>query len=204
MRNQLIDTLSKGYKHRTCFAQSVIHDPIVLILDEPTDGLDPNQKHEVRALIRRMGEEKAIIFSTHILEEVEAACTRAMIIDQGRVVADGTPSDLRKRDDEAGSVEVDIQGALGGEIKSGLSGLSTVSRVDEIKSGDTGLVARVYPRKGNSTGEAIYNLCKEKGYVLNELNVEIGRLDNVFRKITTTETTSSVAQSDQGEGAKVA
>lgn len=91
---QSIDTLSKGYRHRTCLAQSLLHDPEVLILDEPTDGLDPNQKHEVRQLIKRLGETKAILFSTHILEEVEAACSRAVIVDRGRIVADGTPADL--------------------------------------------------------------------------------------------------------------
>ena len=94
---QTIDTLSKGFRHRTCLAQSLIHDPEVLILDEPTDGLDPNQKHEVRTLIRRMGEDKAIVFSTHILEEVEAARTRAIIIDRGRIVADGAPRELAAR-----------------------------------------------------------------------------------------------------------
>ena len=97
VRNQSVDTLSKGYRHRTCFAQSIIHDPEVLILDEPTDGLDPNQKHEVRQLIKKMGETKAIIFSTHILEEVDAACSRAMILDRGKVVADGTPQELRQK-----------------------------------------------------------------------------------------------------------
>jgi len=91
---QSIDTLSKGYKHRTCLAQALIHDPEVLIMDEPTDGLDPNQKHEVRNLIREIGRTKAIIFSTHILEEVDAACTRAIIIDRGRIVASGTPDEL--------------------------------------------------------------------------------------------------------------
>jgi ABC-2 type transport system ATP-binding protein len=91
---QSIDTLSKGYRHRTCLAQSLLHDPEVLILDEPTDGLDPNQKHEVRQLIKRLGEKKAILFSTHILEEVEAACTRAVIVDRGKIVADGTPAEL--------------------------------------------------------------------------------------------------------------
>ncbi len=96
VRNQSVDTLSKGYRHRTCFAQSIIHDPEVLILDEPTDGLDPNQKHEVRGMIKRMGQNKAIIFSTHILEEVEAACSRAIIIDRGKVIADGTPDQLKK------------------------------------------------------------------------------------------------------------
>jgi len=91
---QSIDTLSKGYRHRTCLAQALLHDPEVLVLDEPTDGLDPNQKHEVRQLIKRLGATKAILFSTHILEEVEAACTRAVIVDRGRIVADGTPSEL--------------------------------------------------------------------------------------------------------------
>jgi len=91
---QSIDTLSKGYRHRTCLAQALLHDPDVLILDEPTDGLDPNQKHEVRQLIHRLGKTKAILFSTHILEEVEAACTRAVIVDRGVIVVDGTPAEL--------------------------------------------------------------------------------------------------------------
>lgn len=95
--HQLIDTLSKGYRHRTCLAQALLHDPEVLIMDEPTDGLDPNQKHEVRQLIRRLGKDRAILFSTHILEEVEAACTRAVIVDRGRIVADGTPGELIAR-----------------------------------------------------------------------------------------------------------
>jgi len=94
---QGIDTLSKGYRHRTCLAQALLHDPEILILDEPTDGLDPNQKHEVRQLIKRLGQTKAILFSTHILEEVEAACTRALIVDRGKIVADGTPAELIER-----------------------------------------------------------------------------------------------------------
>ena len=102
--HQSVETLSKGYRHRTCFAQSIIHDPDVLVLDEPTDGLDPNQKHEVRQLIRRMGEKKAIIFSTHILEEVDAVCSRAIIIDRGRIVAKGTPQELRLTSEWAGAV----------------------------------------------------------------------------------------------------
>jgi len=98
--HQSIDTLSKGYRHRTCLAQALIHDPDVLILDEPTDGLDPNQKFEVRNLIRELGKTKAIVFSTHILEEVDAACTRAIIIDRGRIVANGTPDELGRPLDE--------------------------------------------------------------------------------------------------------
>ena len=94
---QSIGTLSKGYRHRTCLAQSLLHDPEVLVLDEPTDGLDPNQKLEVRKLIKNLGKEKAILFSTHILEEVTAACTRAVIVDQGIIVADGTPKELESQ-----------------------------------------------------------------------------------------------------------
>jgi len=94
---QTIDTLSKGFRQRTCLAQSLIHDPEVLILDEPTDGLDPNQKHDMRQLIREMGRTKSIIISTHVLEEVEAVCSRAVIIAHGRIVAQGTPDEFKSR-----------------------------------------------------------------------------------------------------------
>lgn len=95
---QTIDTLSKGYRQRTCFAQAIIHDPQVLIMDEPTDGLDPNQKFTVREMIREMAADKAIIISTHILEEVDAVCTRAIVIANGEIKADGTPAELRSKD----------------------------------------------------------------------------------------------------------
>ncbi len=97
VKHQGIDTLSKGFRHRTCLAQSLLHNPEVLVLDEPTDGLDPNQKHEARQLIKRLGETKAVIFSTHILEEVDAACSRAIIIDNGKIVANGTPDELKAK-----------------------------------------------------------------------------------------------------------
>src|SRR5437667_4932651 len=115
--HQSVETLSKGYRHRTCFAQSIIHDPDVLVLDEPTDGLDPNQKHEVRGLIRRMGEKKAIIFCTHILEEVDAACSRAIIIDRGKIVANGTPQELKQRSDLAGAVSLRVLGVPAEAVK---------------------------------------------------------------------------------------
>ena len=97
VRHQTVETLSKGYKQRVCFAQAVLHEPSLLVMDEPTDGLDPNQKHLVRDMIKTMAAEKAIIISTHILEEVEAVCTRAMIINEGRIVAEGTPADLKTK-----------------------------------------------------------------------------------------------------------
>src|SRR2546425_9257369 len=128
--HQSVETLSKGYRHRTCFAQSIIHDPDVLILDEPTDGLDPNQKHEVRQLIRRMGEKKAIIFSTHILEEVDAVCSRAIIIDRGKIVANGTPSQLRQKSEWAGAVTARLSGVRNGLAKQKLSELVSAKKVD--------------------------------------------------------------------------
>lgn len=97
VRNQTVSTLSKGYRQRTCFAQAILHDPPVLIMDEPTDGLDPNQKYVVREMIREMASEKVIIVSTHILEEVDAVCSRAIIIAKGKVVANGTPTELKAR-----------------------------------------------------------------------------------------------------------
>src|ERR1043166_7690538 len=145
---QSVDTLSKGYRHRTCFAQSIIHDPDVLVLDEPTDGLDPNQKHEVRGLIRRMGATKAIIFSTHILEEVDAVCSRAIIIDRGRIVANGTPEELRRQSEWAGAVTLRVSGVNGAALSQRLLQLSTVKRTLILK--DEGLKAtrRVFPRPG--------------------------------------------------------
>src|SRR5712671_5244615 len=130
--HQSVETLSKGYRHRTCFAQSIIHDPDVLVLDEPTDGLDPNQKHEVRQLIRRMGEKKAIIFSTHILEEVDAVCSRAIIIDRGRIVANGTPEELRRKSEWAGAVTVRVLGVNAATVNQKLSQIGTVKRTSVL------------------------------------------------------------------------
>ena len=189
VRHQSVDTLSKGYRHRTCFAQSIIHDPEVLILDEPTDGLDPNQKHEVRQLISRMGKEKAILFSTHILEEVEAACTRAIIIDRGQVIADGTPDELKARSANAGSVRLKATGLAGSGIQAELEKLPAAREVQVITSNDDGIEARILPAKGNSgqLGRQVSGVCQDKNLSVEELHVEEGRLDELFREITKTD-----------------
>ena len=187
VRNQSVDTLSKGYKHRTCFAQSIIHDPEVLILDEPTDGLDPNQKHEVRSLIKRMGENKAIIFSTHILEEVEAACSRAIIIDHGVVVADGTPEQLKQKGPGAGSIRIGIKGSAGAGIRTAVEAINGIERIDSLSSDDNSFTGRVYGRKGRDRTDIareIAALAAAKSWALHELHQEEGKLDEVFRAIT--------------------
>jgi ABC-2 type transport system ATP-binding protein len=186
--HQSVDTLSKGYRHRTCFAQSIIHDPDVLILDEPTDGLDPNQKHEVRGLIRKMGEKKAIIFSTHILEEVDAACSRAIIIDRGKIVANGTPEQLRRKSDAAGAVNLRVSGVNGGVVSQRLSQLPMVKKTLILEDKASGVLARVLP-KGDVNGAlapAIADAARD--WRVLELHTEEGRLDDVFRSITMPDT----------------
>ena len=188
--HQSVETLSKGYRHRTCFAQSIIHDPDVLVLDEPTDGLDPNQKHEVRQLIRRMGENKAIIFSTHILEEVDAACSRAIIIDRGRIVANGTPAELRQKSEWAGAVTLRVCGIAAAALSQRLAQLAAVKRVTIFEGRKPGVTARVFP-KGNGNGALASSIADAaQGWRIEELHTEEGRLDEVFRSITMPDTMS--------------
>ncbi|MBV8641763.1 MAG: ATP-binding cassette domain-containing protein [Verrucomicrobia bacterium] len=184
--HQSVDTLSKGYRHRTCLAQAIIHDPEVLILDEPTDGLDPNQKHEVRTLIRRMGRDKAIIFSTHILEEVEAACTRAIIIDQGKIVANGTPDELKARAPLAGTIIVGLRGATWQSVELELAKLRFLERSELISESDSRVTARLQP-KGDLLPEVL-ELAQRQRWQVEHLNVDEGRLDDVFRSITLPDT----------------
>lgn len=194
VRHQSIDTLSKGFRHRTCFAQSIIHDPDVLILDEPTDGLDPNQKHEVRTLIRRMGEKKAIVFSTHILEEVDAACTRAIIIDRGRIVANGTPQELRQRSEMAGAVTMRVKGPTAAELRDRLQSLSTVRKTLFVKEDGPAVCARVVPSPTAPDGQledSLFDLVLREKWRLLGLKTEEGRLDEVFRSITLPDTAPS-------------
>ena len=186
---QTIDTLSKGYKHRTCLAQSIIHDPAILVLDEPTDGLDPNQKHEVRGLIKRMGENKAIVFSTHILEEVEAACTRVIIIDRGHIVASGTPQELKARSEFAGAVRFSTRSADAMTLAAKLAPLA--ARTEVLSEGGGTTVMRAYPHDRGGNGAfvgSIAEAARRESWQLDEIHVEEGRLDEVFRAITLPDT----------------
>jgi gliding motility-associated transport system ATP-binding protein len=192
--HQSVETLSKGYRHRTCFAQSIIHDPDVLVMDEPTDGLDPNQKHEMRQLIRRMGEKKAIIFSTHILEEVDAVCSRAIIIDRGKIVANGTPEELRQKSEWSGAVTLRVKGAAAGAVTAKLNQVPGVKRVTVLDDKDGRVTVRAFPKAAaNGTlaaavGEAAHE------WQIEQLHSEEGRLDEVFRSITMPDTAKEVAR----------
>jgi len=187
--HQNVETLSKGYRHRTCFAQSIIHDPEVLILDEPTDGLDPNQKHEIRQLIRQMGGKKAIIFSTHILEEVDAVCTRAIIIDRGTIVANGTPQELRQKSELAGAVTVRVRGVSAGELSARLQQTAGVGKVVVLESGPGVATARAFVKSGVANGGLAPAIGEAvKGWWVEQMRTEEGRLDEVFRGITLPDT----------------
>jgi ABC-2 type transport system ATP-binding protein len=192
--HQSIETLSKGYRHRTCFAQSIIHDPDILVLDEPTDGLDPNQKHEIRELIRSMGQKKAIIFSTHILEEVDAACTRAIIIDRGKIVANGSPEELRQKSEWSGAVTIRVNGINAAALNQKLGPLSSVKRMTILKEEATCVTARVFPKSGANGTLASSIADAAQGWHIEELHTEEGRLDEVFRSITMPDTAATATK----------
>jgi ABC-2 type transport system ATP-binding protein len=180
---QPVETLSKGFKRRVGLAQSIIHDPQVLILDEPTDGLDPNQKHEVRSLIRDMAEEKIIVISTHLLEEVHALCNRAMIISDGRLLVDDTPAGLIARSRYHDAVTLVVEQPE--RVASVLSELPQARKV-ELREGEL----TVFPAPGQRLFEVIADAIRENRWAVSELRLEAGRLDEVFRQITRGEVSS--------------
>ncbi len=186
VRRQAVNTLSKGYKQRVCFAQSILHDPEYLILDEPTDGLDPNQKHEVRLMIREMSATKAIIFSTHILDEVDSVCSRAIIIADGKVVADDTPDGLRRRSSFHGSVVLGLKGAQAADVQPQMEALDGVASVRVVDSDGDGTTLRIFPADPQvSVADQVIAAAGEQGVAIASVFVEQGRLDDVFRDITT-------------------
>lgn len=174
-----VENLSKGYSRRLGIAQALIHDPKVLILDEPTDGLDPNQKHQVRQLIRNLSKEKTVIISTHILEEVSAVCTRAMILSLGKVVFDGTPVELAAKSDLHNAVRIRLQSST----EAILAELKALSDVQSITQDDTGMIT-VYPVDGKAILSSVNSVLHKNNSLVEELHVESGQLDDVFRKVT--------------------
>lgn len=178
---QPIETLSKGYKRRVGLAQSILHNPPVLILDEPTDGLDPNQKHEVRTLINEMAEDKAIIISTHILEEVHALCNRNVVIANGKIKFDGTPQELESKSRYYNAVCVNVANIEQQAFENFLSSLEFVANVEKL-SGEAGF--RVYPQQGRQITAELSEKIRGNGWDIDALHAEHGRLDEVFRSIT--------------------
>ena len=176
---QPIDTLSKGFKRRVGLAGAILHDPKVLILDEPTDGLDPNQKQEVRTLINSMARDKTIIISTHLLEEVHAVCSRAIIIAAGRILADASPAELEARSRYHQAVSLTAVNVA--QAKEALSKVADVAAI-EVDPQDGRITA--FPKPGRSIFVAVGDALKAQGVAVRELALEPGRLDEVFRTIT--------------------
>lgn len=183
--NRPIDILSKGYRRRVGLAQSIIHDPPVLILDEPTDGLDPNQKHQVRSLIAEMAPEKAIIVSTHILEEVEAVCTRAVIISGGRVLADGTADQLRTRLPQSNAIIVILPQAAAADAATHFRALPSVAAVFESPAQNGVVKLRITPKGETPLAADISAAVRQHGIPAIEVYQDRSSLDDVFRLITT-------------------
>lgn len=186
--DQTIETLSKGFKRRVGLAQAILHDPDVLVLDEPTDGLDPNQKHHVRELIRSMSKAKAIIVSTHLLEEMEAVCSRAVIIDKGRIVADGTAEELRRHAPYHNAISLRVSANAAPVLRNALKSLKTVAGVETVSKANGSVRLRALPRGEEPVTADIADMVKKKRIPVEEMVVERGRLDEVFRQITTSET----------------
>lgn len=183
--SQEIETLSKGFRRRVVLAQALLHDPPVLIMDEPTDGLDPNQKQEVRSLIRNLAADKAIVLSTHILEEVDAVCTRAIIIADGKIVADETPDELRQRSEFTGAVDMTVFTDSPEGIFAVLKEFQGVKRVETFEQDNGQARFLIVPEKDKKIAHEIARLAHTKNWTIESFTVEKGRLEEVFRTITT-------------------
>jgi ABC-2 type transport system ATP-binding protein len=188
---QRIETLSKGFKRRVAIAQAILHDPQVLIMDEPTDGLDPNQKHHVRQLIGEMAQNKAIIVSTHILEEVEAVCSRAIIINRGRIVANGTAEELMGRLPYHNSIGLKVSAGRAEAVTKALAEFAAIAKVETVGSANGRVQLRAKPREGAPPPPELAQLIRGRLIEAEEVTVERGNLDEVFRQITTSDTASN-------------
>ena len=177
---QTIDTLSKGFKRRVGLAQAIMHDPKVLILDEPTDGLDPNQKHHVRQLIKNLARDKIVVISTHILEEVTAVCTRAIIIAQGRIVADGTPAELESQSKYHHAVSVRLNASY--DLAADLSGVAEVGGVEKNAEEENSFT--IFASGGKPIFSQVSEIAQARHWPVTEFHVNRGQLEDVFRNVT--------------------
>lgn len=180
-KHKYIGELSKGYRQRVGLAQALIHDPEVLILDEPTTGLDPNQIVEIRSLIKEIGKEKTVMLSSHILKEVEATCDRILIINQGKLVADGSTQELRRRAKGANQLLVQIR-ANNGDVKEALLALSAVASVEPAEQGAGSWL--IDTKSGMDSREEVFRLCVEKDWVLTQMTPKESSLEDIFRELT--------------------
>ena len=181
-KHKKIGELSKGYRQRVGLAQAMIHDPAVLILDEPTTGLDPNQIVEIRKLIRELGKAKTVILSTHILPEVEATCDRILIINKGRIVADGTADILRKQASGSALLKVRIEDGEPGVVLPALNRLASVEKA--VASDQATNRYEVQTKAGQFSNREIFQLCVQNGWVLTEAIPVETRLEDIFRNLT--------------------
>jgi ABC-2 type transport system ATP-binding protein len=181
-KHKKIGALSKGYQQRVGLAQALIHNPKVLVLDEPTSGLDPNQIIEIRDLIRKIGKEKTVILSSHILAEVEATCDRIVIINKGKIVADGTTAVLRKQSQGREILKVTIEGGNKNEVFKALQGLKNVHVVDMLSKSDSSF--EVQSKPDTSSRRDVFQLCVSRGWDLTELTPTETKLEDVFRELT--------------------
>ncbi len=181
-KHKKIGELSKGYQQRVGLAQALIHDPDVLVLDEPTTGLDPNQIIEIRELIKKLGREKTVILSSHILAEVEATCDRILIINKGKIVADGTSNDLRKKASGNEILKIGIEGGDKNDIFKALQELDTVVVVDFVKDKEKHF--EIQSKPGISSAKTVFDLCVKKKWYLTELTTIETKLEDVFRDLT--------------------
>lgn len=185
--HQRIETLSKGFRRRVALAQALLHDPEILILDEPTDGLDPNQKRETRALLSARAKSTAIVISTHILEEVETLCSRCLIIHKGRIVADESPEVLKMRSRYFGAAVMRASNAHALEVAKEVKTISSVAAVETRAEKDVTVIIALAVR-GREPASAIAGLARAKGWTLEGPYTDPGRLDDVFASLTRSET----------------
>lgn len=187
VKYQSIDTLSKGYRQRTCFAQSIIHDPEILIFDEPTDGLDPNQKDEVRKLIREMGKIKAIIISTHILEEVEAVTSRVLLISHGEKRFDGTPHEFTQYSNDANTFTLCVLDNKEASIIKEIDKIDSIHLTETVSSSENGVILKLHFKKGSDPEKvraAVAETISRKKWKVSEFKKNEGKLNAVFAELT--------------------